>query len=605
MPADTATPPARADYRVLARKYRPARFSDLIGQEAMVRTLSNALAAGRLAHAFMLTGVRGVGKTTTARLIARALNCVGEDGKGGPTIDPCGVCAHCVAIAEDRDIDVIEMDAASRTGIDDIRDLIDGVRYRPVSARYKVYIVDEIHMLSGKAFNALLKTLEEPPEHVKFVFATTEIRKVPITVLSRCQRFDLRRVDQATLAEHLQRVAEKEGRALDAAAAALIARAADGSVRDGLSLLDRALAHIEGAVEEAETRALLGLADRTYVFELFATLMKGDAPGALERLERLYRDGADPLAVVQDLLDVTQWLSRIKIAPEIAADPMVPEAERTRGRALAEGLSLPALTRTWTMLLKGYGEIQAAPQPVSALEMLAIRLCYAATLPSPAELVQSLGAGGVVAPAPTRQGGGGRGEGGVSTRAAASQTVRTTPEGNAPIQSRRQEGAQALAAQAVAPRETSTDPSPDPRSFEDVVALFAERREGILHAHLLNSVHLVRFEPGRIELRPGENAPRDLAARIMEQLQRWTGRRWVVALSREQGRPTLGEQEEARRAEQKAAASLHPLVHALLDAFPGATIEAVRGPALTPASSSDTTDGGEAIDESNAREDEG
>ncbi|HJS32701.1 MAG TPA: DNA polymerase III subunit gamma/tau, partial [Alphaproteobacteria bacterium] len=418
MPADTATPPARADYRVLARKYRPARFSDLIGQDAMVRTLSNALAAGRLAHAFMLTGVRGVGKTTTARLIARALNCVGEDGKGGPTIDPCGVCAHCVAIAEDRDIDVIEMDAASRTGIDDIRDLIDGVRYRPVSARYKVYIVDEIHMLSGKAFNALLKTLEEPPEHVKFAFATTEIRKVPITVLSRCQRFDLRRVDQAMLAEHLQRVAKKEGRALNAAAAALIARAADGSVRDGLSLLDRALAHVDGDVDEAETRALLGLADRTQVFDLFATLMKGDAPGGLERLAQLYRDGADPLVVAQDILDVTHWLTRVKIAPEIAVDPMVPEAERTRGRTLAEALSLPSLARAWAMLLKGYGEIQAAPQPMAALEMLAIRLCYAANLPSPAELAQSLDDRAAGAPPPTRQGGG-RSAGGASTRATA------------------------------------------------------------------------------------------------------------------------------------------------------------------------------------------
>ena len=607
MPADTATPPARADYRVLARKYRPTRFSDLIGQDAMVRTLSNALAAGRLAHAFVLTGVRGVGKTTTARIIARALNCVGEDGKGGPTIDPCGVCAHCVAIAEDRDIDVIEMDAASRTGVDDIRELIDGVRYRPVSARHKVYIVDEVHMLSKNAFNALLKTLEEPPEHVKFVFATTEIRKVPITVLSRCQRFDLRRVDQAMLAKHLRGVAEKEGRVVNDAAAALIARAADGSVRDGLSLLDRALAHVDGEVGEAETRALLGLADRTQVFDLFATLMKGDAPGALERLARLYRDGADPLVVVQDLLDVTHWLTRVKVAPEIAADPTVPEAERAQGRTLAEALPMPALARAWAMLLKGYGETQAAPQPMATLEMLAIRLCYAATLPSPAELVQSLDGGSAGAPAPARQSAGGRNESGASTRATSGQTVRATPGGNPPIQARRVEGGASLAMQA-APRpqpEIAPNPACDPQNFEQVVALFAERREGILHAHLLNAVHLVRFEPGRIEFRPNEHAPRDLAARVMEFLRRWTGRRWVVAVLREQGQPTLGEQETARRAEQKAAASLHPLVHALLEAFPGATIEAVRGPALVPPPSSDASLDSEAIAEPDETEDEG
>ncbi|MBV8538291.1 MAG: DNA polymerase III subunit gamma/tau, partial [Alphaproteobacteria bacterium] len=390
--------PAAAPYRVLARKYRPQSFADLIGQEAMVRTLSNAIATGRIAHAFVLTGVRGIGKTTTARIIARALNCIGPDGKGGPTIAPCGVCEHCVGIAEDRHMDVVEMDAASHNGVDDIRDLTDGARYRPVKARFKVYILDEVHMLSKPAFNALLKTLEEPPEHVKFIFATTEIRKVPITVLSRCQRFDLRRIDQAVLAKFLASIAEKEGRKVEPAAAALLARAADGSARDGLSLLDRALAHVEGTVGEADTRSLLGLADRTQVFDLFESTMKGSAAQALTQLGETYRAGADPAIVVQDLLDVTHWLTRLKVAPDLAADPTVPEAERARGKTLAAGLPMAVLARTWQMLLKGLGEIQTASSPLAAAEMLLVRLAYAAELPTPAELAAGLAA----APAPGR-----------------------------------------------------------------------------------------------------------------------------------------------------------------------------------------------------------
>ena len=347
--ADTAQPA----YRVLARKYRPATFADLVGQEALVRTLTNAIGTGRLAHAFVLTGVRGVGKTTTARIIARALNCVGKNGKGGPTADPCGVCEHCVAIAEDRHMDVIEMDAASRTGVDDVRELIDSVRYRPVTARFKVYIVDEVHMLSKNAFNALLKTLEEPPEHVKFVFATTEIRKVPVTVLSRCQRFDLRRLDAAALAKFLAGIATREKRKLSEGAARLLARAADGSARDGLSLLDRALAHIEGEVTEPALRELLGLADRTQIFDLFEHAMAGRAAEALAQAAAMYSGGADPLVVVQDLLEVTHLLTRLQAAPALADDATLPEAERARGLALAEKLAVPALARAWTMLLKG------------------------------------------------------------------------------------------------------------------------------------------------------------------------------------------------------------------------------------------------------------
>ena len=377
-------------YRVLARKYRPQSFSELIGQEAVVRTLSNAIATGRIAHAFILTGVRGVGKTTTARIIARALNCVGADGAGGPTAAPCGECVHCRSIAEDRHVDVIEMDAASRTGVDDIRELTDGVRYRPVSARYKVYIIDEVHMLSKNAFNALLKTLEEPPPAVVFVFATTEIHKVPVTVLSRCQRFSLRRVPAELLVEHYRRVALAEGIEVEPAALALIARAADGSVRDGLSLLDQAIALCSGAVTETAVRDMLGVADRGQVFDLLETVLRGDAATALAQFDRLYQEGADPLLLLQDLLDLAHFLTRLKLAPTAGAGDPILEGDRERARPLADQLSMPALARVWQMLLKGLGEVQAAPSPVQAAEMVLVRLAYVADLPIPAELVRSV-----------------------------------------------------------------------------------------------------------------------------------------------------------------------------------------------------------------------
>ncbi|HTP81381.1 MAG TPA: DNA polymerase III subunit gamma/tau [Alphaproteobacteria bacterium] len=563
--------PAAAPYRVLARKYRPQSFADLIGQEAMVRTLSNAIATGRIAHAFVLTGVRGIGKTTTARIIARALNCIGPDGKGGPTIAPCGVCEHCVGIAEDRHMDVVEMDAASHNGVDDIRDLTDGARYRPVKARFKVYILDEVHMLSKPAFNALLKTLEEPPEHVKFIFATTEIRKVPITVLSRCQRFDLRRIDQAVLAKFLASIAGKEGRNVEPAAAALLARAADGSARDGLSLLDRALAHVEGTVGEADTRALLGLADRTQVFDLFESTMKGSTAQALTQLGEAYRAGADPAIVVQDLLDVTHWLTRLKVAPDLAEDPTVPEAERARGKTLAAGLPMAVLARTWQMLLKGLAEIQAASSPLAAAEMLLVRLAYAAELPTPAELVSGLAA----APAPAA--GKPVGNGGASARPAATSAVSTTNLRGAPGGSQ----AQALRSDTAPVAEAAPAPAPErpePQSFLDVVALFEAKREALIHAHLVSHVHLVKFEVGRIEYNPEPQAPRNLPARMMELLQSWTGRRWVVVINAAaDGAPTLTQQAHRAREAQKEAAAAHPLVDEVLKAFPGATIETVRG----------------------------
>ncbi|MBT3360506.1 MAG: DNA polymerase III subunit gamma/tau [Rhodospirillales bacterium] len=548
--------PQAKPYRVLARTYRPTTFSELIGQVAMVRTLTNAIAKGRLAHAFILTGVRGIGKTTTARLIARALNCVGADGNGGPTISPCGVCEHCVAIADDRHMDVMEMDAASRTGVDDIREVIDGVQYRPTSARTKIYIIDEIHMLSKNAFNALLKTLEEPPEHVKFIFATTESRKVPVTVLSRCQRFDLRRVDAEELAEHFGNIAKKEGATISDDALHLIARAADGSVRDGLSLLDQAIAHCAGDVGEDQVRAMVGLADRTRTLDLFEAVMKGEAGSALENLSQQYAAGADPAVVLEDMLELVHWLTRVKVVPEAADDPGVPEAERVRGRGMAGTLSMPVLTLSWQMLLKGLGEVRTAPSPMQAAEMILIRLAFTADLPSPADAVAQIKGGNSPAP----------------SQAASSQAAPPAPSGGG--------GAVAV---AVAPDAVEheavaqTAPEkPDPQSFAEVVELVQAKREMILHTNLTSNLHLVAFEPGRVEFRPGEQAPEDLARDLSRFLNDNTARRWLVTVSSELGAATLHRQKEDAAASQKSEAAQDPLVRGVLDAFPGAEITDVR-----------------------------
>jgi DNA polymerase III subunit gamma/tau len=534
-------------YRVLARKYRPVDFTTLIGQEAMVRTLRNAIASGRIAHAFMLTGVRGVGKTTTARIIARALNCVGPDGKGAATIDPCGVCEHCVAISEDRDVDVIEMDAASRTGVADARELIEGVRYRPVSARYKVYIIDEVHMLSPQAFNALLKTLEEPPPHVKFVFATTEIRKVPVTVLSRCQRFDLKRVPQGTLIAHFGKIAAAEKIEISPEALTLLARAADGSVRDGLSMLDQAIAHGGGVVDAAQVRDMLGLADRSRVLELFEKTMRGDAPAVMAALGEMHDSGADPVVILQDLLELTHWVTRLKVAPEAAAASA--DSERAQGLAMAAKLSMASLTRAWTLLLKGLQETLSAPSALRAAEMALIRLCYAADLPSPADAIKTLhnGAGPVVsaAPAAAPRGGGG----GAAARLATQPVAATTQPAAAP---------------------------PNPRTFTEIVALFEARREARLVHHLMHHVHEVRCEPGLIEFRPQAKAPPDLAPRLSDLLGQWTGRRWLASVSSDAGKPTLVEQKAAKGDELRNRAENDPLVQAILRTFPGAKLDAVR-----------------------------
>jgi len=578
----TDQPTAPTPYRVLARKYRPATFADMIGQESLVRSLTNAIASGRIAQGYMLTGVRGVGKTTTARILARAFNCIGPDGKGGATAIPCGQCSHCLAIAEDRHIDVIEMDAASRTGVGDIRELIEGVRYAPVEARYKIYIIDEVHMLSPQAFNALLKTLEEPPAHVKFIFATTDIRKVPVTVLSRCQRFDLRRVDAEALAGYYARIAAAEGARVAPGALALIARAADGSVRDGLSLLDRALAlgeegSVAGEIGEDQIRDMMGLADRSRLFDLFDLLMLGQTAGALAILAELYQSGADPALLLQDLLDLTHWLTRIKFLPQAADDPAAAEIERRRGRELAGRLSISVLTRCWQMLLKGLGEVQAAPSPLQAAEMALIRLTHAADMPPPGELARRLLEAGA----------------GSATPAASPAAPAAAPapmNGPAPRASAATQGpaapAAGLAAVAV---EESPRPAPPtmaqaepavqslaPLSFVDIVALADAQGDLILRTNLARHVHLVHFEPGRIEFRPGPQAPTNLANRLGARLTERTGRRWVVSVSGEAGAPSLEQQAQAAIDAEREAAERHPLVQAALAAFPGSVVEAVR-----------------------------
>ena len=550
------TPPGQAaapqPYRVLARKYRPQSFDALIGQEAMVRTLTNAFASGRIAHAFMLTGVRGVGKTTTARIIARALNCLGADGRNDrPTITPCGVCANCRAIAEDRHTDVLEMDAASRTGVDDIREIIEGVRFRPLSARQKVYIIDEVHMLSRNAFNALLKTLEEPPPHVTFIFATTEIRKVPLTVLSRCQRFDLRRIPAERLAAHFRAIAAEEGVSVEEGALFLIARAADGSVRDGLSLLDQAIALAgEGPVTEASVRDMLGLADREAVFDLFEAVMSGRIADALSQLAEGNAAGADPGVVLADLLGVTHTVTRLKLAPALAESAALSEAERTRGARLADALALPQLGRAWQMLLKGIAEVNEAPDRLAAAEMVLIRLAHVAELPTPGEIIRRLGNEPATEPspaAPPPRGGGLRAIAGGGARAAAEPAAQK----------------EAKPGVAIA-------------SLADIVDLAVSRREASLAAMIASRVHLVRLEEGLLEIRPDEDAPRDLCPRIAALLSEATGRRWTVAISAEPGAPTLAEAERAEAARIRASVEEAPLVRAILAAFPGATIEAIR-----------------------------
>ncbi|MGG5821375.1 DNA polymerase III subunit gamma/tau [Falsiroseomonas sp. HW251] len=573
-PAPAAVPDQPATpYRVLARKYRPQSFADLIGQEALVRTLRNAFAQGRVHHAFMLTGVRGVGKTTTARIIARALNCIGPDGKGGPTPDPCGVCPECRAILADRHPDVQELDAASNNGVDDVRELRERLRFRPAQGRFKVIILDEVHMLSSAAFNALLKTLEEPPPDVKFMLATTELRKVPATILSRCQTFHLRRVPQEVLRAHFATICGREGVAAEEEALAMVARAADGSVRDGLSILDQAIALAGGGAVTAEAvREMLGLADRALAISLIEALMAGEVARALELSGQAHDRGVDPGVMLADLLGLTHLLSRLKTIPALRNDPALTEDERVRGSALADRLAIPVLARTWQMLLKGAQEVaQDGVDRRAAAEMVLIRVAHVADLPTPGDLVrrlQEMGAQGGGAPTPSGGGGGGGG------------ALRAIAGGGAVA---------AAAPQPVAPA------APQISSWREVVAL-ASGRQPLLHAHLVHSVHPVHVAPGRIEIRPRPDAPRDLAQQIVGLLQQATGTRWTVSLVGNGGEPTLAEQGRAAEQDRLAIARVHPLVQAVLQAFPGAVIEAVRDGSLDayglPPPSADAMDDG-------------
>ena len=560
-PGFAPAPAAQASpYRVLARKYRPRTFDDLIGQDVMVRTLSNAFETGRIPQAWMLTGVRGVGKTTTARILARALNYELPDDErpSGPTIRMPRLGIHCEAIMESRHVDVLEMDAASHTGVENIRQITDAVRYAPATARYKVYIIDEVHMLSAAAFNAFLKTLEEPPPHAKFVFATTEIRKVPVTILSRCQRFDLRRVESDKLVRHLGTICAAEGVEAEPEALAAIARAAEGSVRDSLSLLDQAIAHGAGRVAAAAVRDMLGLADRAQVIDLFEATMRGDVAAAFVTLRAQYDAGADPAVTLADLATFTHLVTRLKLVPDAGKDPALTEAERSRGADFAQRLSIRTLSRAWQILLKGIPEVQTATRPFAAAEMVLVRLAYAADLPTPDEALRAL-------------------------RDGASRTVET---GAAPTRS---PGGPVLAtAQARAqPAETRPAPvevaAPRLRRFADLVALAGERRAIGLKDALERDVRLVRFDDGQIEFALAEGGSRTLAGDLSRALHEWTGRRWVVALSSEPGAPTLREQNKTAERERKSGAAEHPLVQAVLSRFPGAEIVDVRDRAEPPA----------------------
>ncbi|MEN9754810.1 MAG: hypothetical protein RLZ07_1192 [Pseudomonadota bacterium] len=568
---DAPPAPSTGAYRVLARKYRPQTFTDLIGQEAMVRTLSNAFDTGRIPQAWMLTGVRGVGKTTTARILARGLNYLLPDGSGGPTIHMPQEGVHCRAIMESRHVDVLEMDAASHTGIDDVKQLTDGVRYSPASARYKVYIIDEVHMLSDKAFNAFLKTLEEPPPHAKFIFATTEIRKVPVTILSRCQRFDLRRVDADVLVAHLKKICAAELVKAEDDALALIARAAEGSVRDALSLLDQAIAHGAGLVEAETVRVMLGLADRARIIDLFDHLMHGRMHDALMEFKAQYDLGADPRQIIADLAEFSHFVTRLKVVPDAAISQDVTEAERTRGRSF---MSLPmnVLSRAWQILLKGLSEIDSAPRPVTAAEMVLIRLAYAADLPTPDETLRRLKQEGYSAPASSSS---------------------ASPSGNGPSARRVSNGSMTIAARG----EPASIPQSAPdvqaaqalklNSFEDLVALAAEKRDIALKTALERDMRLVRFEDGRLEFSPVEGASSDLASLLSKRLMDWTNRRWIVAISSDKGEATLREKAEVAKAEKLDDVRSHPIVKAALAAFPGAEIVDIRDVATDTVETSD------------------
>ena len=575
---DAGAPPnpdsaGNAPYRVLARKYRPSSFDDLIGQEAVVRTVSNAFETGRIPQAWILTGVRGVGKTTTARILARALNYeMPDDSVKGPTIHMPTLGVHCQAIMESRHMDVLEMDAASHTGVDDVRQINDSVRYAPASARYKVYIIDEVHMLSTAAFNAFLKTLEEPPEHAKFVFATTEIRKVPVTVLSRCQRFDLRRVEADVLMRHLANIAAKENVEIEPEALGIIARAAEGSVRDSLSLFDQAIAHAAGQVKADAVRQMLGLADRTRVIDLFDSLACGDIASAFKEFRDQYDVGADPVVVLSDLAEFVNFVTRVKIVPATADNVAYGETERVRAKEFAAKISMRVLSRMWQMLLKGIAEVQAATRPAAAAEMVLVRIAYVADLPTPDEAIKML-----------EQNGGGSQvvSGGSSARSAAPMASAASPISAAPVRM----PTASPSAFAGGARPQMAAPAPDPQgaapqlritSFTQLVALAGQKRDLMTKAALEGDMRLVRFEEGRLEVALESNASKTMISELAKKFELWTGRRWTIVVSNEQGQPTLRSVNQAAKQEHARTAEADPRVQEVLSRFPGAKVVEVR-----------------------------
>lgn len=540
LPETPASAASSGPYRVLARKYRPQTFAELIGQDAMVKTLANAIARDRLAHAFLMTGVRGVGKTSTARLIAKALNCIGPDGQGGPTIDPCGVCEPCRAITEGRHIDVIEMDAASNTGVDDVREIIEAVRYAAVSARYKIYIIDEVHMLSRNAFNALLKTLEEPPPHVKFLFATTEVNKVPVTVLSRCQRFDLRRITPDMLFAHFSAILQKEGVEAEAPAIWLIANAAEGSVRDGLSILDQAIAHADldggGKVSADQVRTMLGLSDRTAIAQLMAAILEGDSGGAIDLARAQYALGIEPVAMVRGLMDLTHAVTLAKVSRH--DDPALAASDRERIGDWAKKLGFAPLNRLWQLLLKGHDEVLRANNPLEHLEMLLLRVIYAASLPDPGELAKLLESGGVPA----------------------------MPLGAPPAPT----GRESAAAAAPVPEGAETPTSA--LTIAQIHQLLESTGNHQLARQVYDDLKLVELEPGLLVYAPVPALDGDFARRLGEALLAQTGSRWQVRAGEGEGRPSLGQMRAAKLADNESRIRELPVVKAALAAFPDARL---------------------------------
>ncbi len=596
---DTAQP-----YRVLARKYRPHNFDDMIGQEPMVQTLSNAFKLGRIAQAYMLTGVRGVGKTTTARILARALNYKTET-IDQPTIDLSEEGEHCRAIIEGRHMDIIEMDAASHTGIDDIRDLIESAQYRPATARYKVYIIDEVHMLSKNAFNGLLKTLEEPPEHLKFIFATTEIRKVPVTVLSRCQRFDLRRIDAGELATHLGNICEKEGVKIEDDALALVARAGEGSARDALSMLDQAIAH--GSGEEsgitAETmRAMLGLSDRARVVDLFEHVMKGDVAASLNELKAQYDIGAEPQVVLNDLADFIHLVTRLKYVADAENDRGLSQVERTKGKEFADQLSVRVLGRAWQMLIKGLGEVSASERPLAAAEMVLIRMTHASSLPTPDELVKELQGENPGRAAPLNVSSGASSAAPSTPPAASASPIAqaapvATEPGPSPVQAPEMASRPAAAQASVMHSSPAggqvlamAEPQPAPddfgedtdkpvrhiNSFDELIFLVEDKRDLALKTQIKRHVRLVSFSDGQMAVNLVENPPREFLPTLKKRLDEWTGKRWMISISQEEGAPTLSELERAESDARMDDAKNHPAVEAIMKQFPGSRIVNIR-----------------------------